>query len=507
MVAHTLVHAGERVLMLERGPWVTRGPENWAAEAWKELSPYYSMETPYQVDTGGRRRLAGAYHCVGGPSVLYAAVALRLREQDFEPDARIVGDSNARWPFSYADLEPYYSRAEQILGVSGADEDDPTAPRRSAPYPYPPAELAPTARLIQSAARSLDLSPFRLPLAINQHEADHRRACVGCARCDGFVCAISAKNDLATQVLPELIRRGLVLKPNTVAIRLIPQGGALAAVECVETPTGQVVTYRARRFVLSAGALASPHLLLASGLECFNPAGEVVGRNLLRHCNMVICGWFVRDPNPTPQFDKQIGVHDYYFGHPTAKQPRGKLGSLQSISLPSPASFRAYLPRWLGLLVAPFVGNLLGLLAIAEDQPRFENRVLLDPRTSDRWGRPTLVIQHHYSNRDWTAARALARKSKQILRRAGALFCYAYSVNTLTHAAGTVRMGLDPRTSPLDASCRFRGLENLYVVDGSCLPTFGAVNPSLTIAANALRVAASMTETSRQKVRLSISAS
>ena len=441
---------------------------------------------------------------MGGPSVFYAGVSLRFREDDFDPDPNIIGDSNSAWPFTYNDLEPYYSHAEQILEVSGSDDGDPTAPWRSAPYPHPPGPLSHTARLIEAAARPLGLRPFRLPLAINYRENNHRRACVACATCDGFACAIRAKNDLAVQVLPELIRRGLLLRPNTVAVRLIHERGVVVGAECQETHTGRAVTYRARRFVLSAGAFASPHLLLASGLQHLNSAGDVVGRYLLRHRNSVVYGWFPRDPNSAQELHnhKQIGIHDYYFGHPTVGSPGGKLGGIQSIAIP-PASLGAYLPKRLQPVALPFLRHCTGLLVIAEDQPQYQNRLFLDRATSDRWGRPGLAVEHRFSKRDLAAARVLTGKAAQVLRRAGAVLCFVFPIRTFTHAAGTVRMGLDPRTSPLDPHCRFRGVDNLYVVDGSCLPTSGSVNPSLTIAANALRAANFMVAHTRQAARSS----
>jgi len=492
MVAQTLVHAGERVLMLERGPWVARGPENWIPETWGELSPCYSRDTPYQAVVGGRRRIVGGHYCVGGPSVIYAGVSLRYREEDFDPGPEIVGDSGAQWPCTYDDLESYYARAERLLGVAGSDQADPTAPWRSAPYPHLPGPLSHPARLIESAARSLGLKPFRLPLAINYRQ-DMGRACVACTTCDGFACAIGAKNDLAVQVLPQLIQKGLALKPNTVAVRLIHQGAVVVRVECVDTHTSQAITYRARRFVLSAGALASPHLLLASGLQHLNSAGDAVGCYLLRHYRSVVYGWFPRDPNPAQEFHKQVGIHDYYFGHPTVRTPGGKLGGIQSIAIP-PASLGAYLPKGLRPVALRLLGHCTGLMVTTEDQPQYQNRVFLDLATADCWGRPGLVIEHRYSKRDLAAARALAGKAAQILRRAGAVLCFEFPIRTMTHAAGTVRMGLDPCKSPLDPYCRFRGVDNLYVVDGSCLPTSAGVNPSLTIAANALQAAALMIE-------------
>jgi choline dehydrogenase-like flavoprotein len=126
---------------------------------------------------------------------------------------------------------------------------------------------------------------------------------------------------------------------------------------------------------------------------------------------------------------------------------------------------------------------------MAEDQPVYENRVLLDEGAADRYGVPRLLISHQHTSRDLAAGAALARVAGRVLRRAGALACYRHRVATFSHAVGTVRMGTDRHTSALDADCRYRGLENLTVVDASVMPTSAAVNPSLTISAIALRAA------------------
>jgi choline dehydrogenase-like flavoprotein len=134
------------------------------------------------------------------------------------------------------------------------------------------------------------------------------------------------------------------------------------------------------------------------------------------------------------------------------------------------------------------VPRITGLLVMAEDQPQVENGLGLDASRRDELGLARLVVRHRHTRRDRMARSALARQAARILRAAGALFCYTHEIKTFSHAAGTVRFGDDPRTAPLDRDCRFRGVENLFVVDASFMPTGGGINPSLTIAANALRV-------------------
>jgi choline dehydrogenase-like flavoprotein len=290
-------------------------------------------------------------------------------------------------------------------------------------------------------------------------------------------------------VVQPLLRRGLHLRTNAVAARLTTEAGRVTAVDAIDRDSGRVTTYRARTIILAAGAIASPHLLLASGLQRLNPGGHVVGRYLMRHYNEIVFGIFPQPPNPGGGFHKQLAIHDFYFGHGSLRSPRGKLGGIQQLATPPVGLVRAQLPQFLGAVLAPWVDHLTGLLVIAEDQPQYENRVSIDGAPTDRYGLPGLVVSHRYSARDRAAGKALGDRARAILRRAGAWAFYRHRIGTLSHAVGTVRMGIDPRTSALDADCRFRGVENLYVMDGSIMPTSAGVNPSLTIAANALRAA------------------
>ncbi|HET7584460.1 MAG TPA: GMC family oxidoreductase [Gemmatimonadaceae bacterium] len=499
MAAHVLVNAGMRVLMLERGDWVPRGPANWEPEGVMEETPHYCTETPYRVAAGGERRneLIGSYTCVGGPSVFYGGVALRLREEDFGVRPEIVGDSGARWPIDYAELEPWYTRAERLLAVAGDAERDPTEPWRSAPYAHPADVLSPTSRRIADAARALGLTPFSLPLAINYgNGGGGRRACVRCLTCDCFACAIGAKNDLATTVLPPLIDAGLTLRTNAVVTALEVERARVTAVHGVDRGTNVPFRVRAARVVLAAGALATPHLLLASELERANPAGEHVGHYLIRHVNALTYGVFPHGPDggEGQRFHKQVGIHDFYGGHPSVRDPRGVLGALQQVHPPPVRLVEKRVPRPVARLLAHGIARATGLLAIAEDQPLASNRVEVDRSVRDRFGLPQLIITHRYTRRDLAARRALVRQARRILRRAGALFTIAHPIRTFSHAAGTVRMGDDSASAPLDRWSRYRGVENLIITDASAMATSGAVNPSLTISALALRAATRIVE-------------
>ena len=203
-----------------------------------------------------------------------------------------------------------------------------------------------------------------------------------------------------------------------------------------------------------------------------------------RHVNSAVVGLFPRRQNQARRLVKQLGFFDHY-----RSEGGAKLGSIQQLATPPAAYVRAEAPWPLGLLAEAVVDRLLGLLTIAEDQPRLASGLTLDPGIVDRFGMPIAVVQHFYTTRDRWGDDALRRVARRILNAAGAVATYAHPVRTFSHALGTLRMGTDPRTAPVDPDGRFRGLDNLWITDGSALPRSGGVNPSLTIAAMGLRAA------------------
>jgi choline dehydrogenase-like flavoprotein len=486
MAAWPSVTRGRRVLMIERGDWVPRTAGSWGSSGFVELTTAYSRETPYHVASGGAGPTLGIVEAVGGASVFFGGVAIRLREADFAPVPEIDQDTGAAWPYRYADLEPYYARAEELLDVAGESGVDPTEPWRSTAYRQRPAPLAPISARLVEAARSLGLHPSRLPLAIN-YEADDRPRCVRCGTCDGFACAIDAKNDIAARLIVPMVRSGLQLAVNTVAVSLEREGSRIGGVVCADRWTGQPRRFRGRHVVVAAGALATPHLLLASGLEPMNPAGPVIGRYLMRHCNAVVLGAFGSPPAPDGGFHKQIAIQDYYFGHRSIATPEGRLGGIQQFGTPQTDYVRRYVSRWLGPLLGWVVPHTTGFIVMAEDRPQAANGVSIDRFATTKYGMPQASITHRYDARDLAARQALVGEARRILRRAGARLSFVQPITTFSHAVGTVRMGNDPSQAPLDGWGGFRGVDHLWVADGSVFPRSGGVNPSLTIAANALR--------------------
>ncbi|MDT8340331.1 MAG: GMC family oxidoreductase [Longimicrobiales bacterium] len=525
LAAWPLVRAGHSVLMLERGRPVERGPWNWEGAGTVMRSDAYLDGPELRARTDRGDRSIRGYACVGGPSVYYGGVSLRFREEDFDADAEIVADSGAAWPFTYRELMPYYAEAERILGVAGRRGEDPTEPAAEADYPFRlPTGLSPVSRTLQAAARELGLHPFRLPLAIHYGDggdghgtdgrdrhrgsrgergsgrAGHRGACISCATCDTFACAIEAKNDLATRVLPPMVERGLELRSGLAATAVLLEDGRAAGVEWVDRESGARDTVAARAVVLAGGALATPQLLLASGLADRSPAGDVVGRYLTRHCSAIAFGLHPWLPHLEGRFHKDLGINDFYRGHPRSGIV-GPLGHLQQTQTPHRGTVEGEIPAILAAMAAPVVRRLTGLLAMSEDRPRYRNRVWLDPAVRDRHGMPRLRIEHSYHDRDVEARAFLVREAQAVHRAAGAAVGYTHPIDTFSHALGTVRMGADASTAPLDALGRFRGVPGLRISDGSALPRSAGVNPSLTIAANALRIGYALEESLRRERR------
>ena len=238
--------------MIERGRAVRRSDLNWKPDQALDLSPHYTMESHYRLRGDDRGRV-GTFQCVGGPSVFYGGVAFRMRETDFGDCPEVVRDSGAEWPYRYADLEPYYGWAERILGVAGRDGQDATAPPREGPYPRRAPDVAGPARLIWDAAARLDPDPSHLPLAIDfSGRSQDATPCARCGTCDGYACAISAKSEPSTAELPDLVRRGLTIVPNTVVVRLLRRGGTLVGVECVNRSTGRGILDQLGELILTS---------------------------------------------------------------------------------------------------------------------------------------------------------------------------------------------------------------------------------------------------------------
>ena len=482
-VAQALASTGASILILERGGFVPREPENWDPTAvWKHLR-YRTTER--WLDRRGRPFLPYTHYCVGGNTKFWGSVLYRLRKEDFEAVEHLDGVS-PEWPIDYETLEPYYERAERLYHVHGEAGDDPTEPPRG-PYPHPPIPHDPAMAETVERLREQGLHPSPLPLGlIDPGEPD---GCILCNTCNSFPCQRHAKSEAEVCcVRPATGERNVTLWTGAFARRLLTDGSGrrIAAVE-VERD-GETLRIEAPIVVVACGAVNSAALLLRSGNDRHphglgNSSG-LVGRRYMAHLATMMQGFHPFRLNHAV-FQKTVGINDFYFGGATTRYPLGQIQSqgrthgVMGQTVVSWVPVRAY-DVWME--------RGIDWLALSEDLPRPSNRVTLGAD-----GR----IRLDYRPNNGRAHRRLVREMRRVLRRLGywLVMTHSHKTKNTTHQCGTVCFGTDPRTSVLDPFCRSHDVENLFVVDASFFPSSAAVNPGLTVAAQALRVADHIAET------------
>jgi choline dehydrogenase-like flavoprotein len=496
-LAHKLAPTGKRILMLERGDYLPRSRANWDAKTVFVNGAYQAKDTWY--GRHGETFHPGLHYWVGGNSKVYGAALFRLRERDFDEVRHKDGISPA-WPLKYDIFEPYYTEAEALFHVHGRRGEDPTEPWSSGPYPHPAVTHAPRIHQLGESWKKEGVHPFHLPLGILLDEKDGRPTptsiCIRCDAFDGFPCLLNGKAD--AQVLcvdPTLAAHpeSFTLRTNAYVSKLEtdPSGRSVSSVHV--TRHGKEERYSADIVVVACGALSSALLLLRSACDK-HPKGlangsNQVGRNYMRH-NMSVLMALMREPNNTI-FQKTLAVSDYYFGSDDWDYP---LGLIQMCAKTHADQVRGEeVPGWLDpwlpeMPFAKMAEHSMDFWLQSEDLPHPENRIYYDGER--------VVLDIHEGNLE--AARRLKKKLEGLMGAAGAhpvlLDRSLYlgkdiPIGGTAHQAGTARFGTDPASSVLDLNCKAHELDNLYVADASFFPSIGAVNPTLTIIANALRVA------------------
>ena len=500
-LALELAPTGRKILLLERGDYLKRSPDNWSAKAVFVEGRYQASDTWY--DEKGHGFHPGLHYLVGGNTKVYGGALYRLRERDFGQVVHPEGVSPA-WPLSYEVFEPWYTRAEQLFQVHGLRGADPTEPWASAPYPHPPVRHEPRIAELAEALERIGHHPYPQPLAILLDETPEGRVrpdspCIRCDAFDGFPCASNGKAD--AQVIcvdPALTHANVTLLTGAYVERLRtdPSGRTVTGVEVVRN--GEREVYQGDIVVSACGALSSALLMFRSASDA-HPGGlangsDQVGRNYMRHNNAAFMA-VSRRPNDTV-FQKTLALSDFYFGADDYDYP---LGEIQMIGKSHGDQVRAEaLPAALGWFPGmPFdelARHSLDFWLMSEDLPLPDNRIRLE-----RDGRVVLKVNP-------TGGEAHARlrhKLEGLLDRIDAhphligrslYLGKNIPIGGTAHQAGTLRFGADPASSVLDLDCKAHQLDNLYVVDASFFPSIGAVNPTLTIIANAMRVAAHLTE-------------
>jgi len=494
-LTYHLASSGKRILLLERGDYVPREKDNWNSRAVNTEGKYNTKES--WRDKDGKELHPHTNYYVGGNTKFYGAALFRLRKEDFG-EIRHHGGVSPAWPISYDTLEPYYVKAEQLYQVHGQRGEDPTEPPASAPYPHPPVSHEPRMQQLHDDFQRLGLRPFHVPLGVQLDEKNpHASKCIRCATCDGFPCLVYAKSD--AQVLcvdPALAYPNVSLVTNALVRRLETDDSGREVTRVIVERNGETATFSGSIVVVSCGAINSAALLLRSANDR-HPRGlangsDVVGRNYMGHVNSVLMATS-KCPNPTV-FQKSLAVNDFYFGSKEWEYPMGHIsfvGKLDGDALRGGAP--ALVPGW---TLDQMGKHSLDFWLTSEDLPDPNNRVTLDRNGN--------IVLSYTPNNDEGHKRLIA-KLKNLMQQQTKCGVHGHECHEglfsrnlyvgqriplagVAHQNGTIRFGRDPKTSALDTNCKAHELDNLYVVDGGFFPSSAAVNPALTIMANALRV-------------------
>jgi choline dehydrogenase-like flavoprotein len=494
-LAYRLAPSGKRILVLERGDYLPREKDNWSSRAVNVEGKYATKEV--WKDRDGKDLHPHTNYWVGGNTKFYGAALFRLRKEDFG-EIRHHGGVSPAWPISYEDLEPYYTEAEWLYQVHGQHGEDPTDPPVSRAYPFPAVSHEPRLQQLSEDFARDGLTPFHTPLGILLDETKPRVSrCIRCSTCDGFPCLVHAKSDTEVMALePALRHNNVTLLTNAYVERLETSASGREVTNVVVKRNSAHEEYSGGIVVLSCGAINSAALLLRSANDR-HPAGlanrsGVVGRHHMGHVNSVLMA-VSKCPNPTI-FQKSLSVNDFYFGSDNFPYPMGHIsfvGKLDAGALSGGAP--AITP---GFTLDMMAKHSLDFWLTSEDLPDPQNRVSLDREGN-------IVLTYKLNNEE--GHKRLTAKLKDLMNRQRKCSVHGHECHQglfsrnlyvgqqiplagVAHQNGTIRFGHDPKTSALDVNCKAHELDNLYVADGSFFCSSGAVNPALTIMANALRV-------------------
>ncbi|UII80326.1 GMC oxidoreductase [Flagellimonas sp. CMM7] len=485
-LAAKLAPTGKKILILERGDYVPREKENWDTEE-VFVKARYKAKEPW-IDSKGEEFHPGIHYCVGGNTKFYGAALLRMREKDFREVLHHGGVSPA-WPISYQDLQPYYMEAEKMYHVHGERGSDPTEPLEHGPYPEPPLPHEPRIQELFNDIKELGLNPFPLPIGVKIPKGEGESPFV-LDRFDGFPDPTESKADSHVMGIKKALEHpNVTLLVNAEVKKLLTNEQGSKITEVVTEVNGIEEQFTADTVVVACGAINSAALLLKSKNKA-HPDGlangsGVVGRNYMCHNNSAMVA-LSKKPNPT-KFGKTFALNDFYFkGDEDFKRP---MGHIQMLGKSDALMFKGDAPKLApNFTLEMMAEHALDFWMTSEDLPDPDNRVVL---TEDG------NVQLLYKENNLEGHKKLQKKLKWILEHVG---CQTHFLPNnvylgkkiplagTAHQCGTVRFGKDPETSALDTYCKAHEVENLYVVDGSFFPSSSAVNPGLTIMAQALRV-------------------
>jgi choline dehydrogenase-like flavoprotein len=494
-LAYQLAASGKKVLVLERGGFLPRTKSNWDSKEVMRKEVYRNAEVWY--DKNGKVLHPNIHYYVGGNTKFYGGALFRFRERDFEKVIHQDGIS-PEWPLKYQDFAPYYDLAEKLYEVHGKRGLDPTEPPTKEDYPFPAVSHEPYIQEICDALKDRDLHPFYLPLSIKINEAKHHlSSCIRCNTCDGFPCLINAKADAdINAVRPAIAYTNITLLTEAKVTRLHTSASGREVTGVEAEIAGKNHIFSGDIVVVACGAVNSAALLLKSANDR-HPNGlanssQLVGRNYMAHKFAVVMTLSTQFNSTV--FPKTLAVTNFYWGEPNFPYP---MGSVQMLGNVNKDKIIAYGPPMMPNIVAEAIANhSLAWLVITEDLPNIHNRVRVEGEK--------LFID--YTNNNESAFDRLTRRWVEVLKsidsrhenkQISAHISQKMTVKEAGHQCGTCRFGEDPQNSVLDINCRTHDVDNLYIVDGSFFPSSTALNPSLTIIANALRVGEHLLERMR----------
>lgn len=494
-LAQRLAPTGKSILILERGPWLPVEESNWNAYD-VFVKHHYKTQEKWR-DRKGRKFRPTTHYWVGGNSSFYGGALFRYRKRDFEKVVHEGGVSPA-WPISYTDLKPYYDEAEILWRVHGTRGADPTDDHAAPPYAFPAIEHDAEIAVLKGQLEKVGWRPFDMPLGIDRDDAaPWKGRCIRCTTCGGFPCLVRAKSD-ARRVINAVdgAYENVTVKADTKVVRLETNASGTEIKGVVyDGPDGRG-RIKGDLVLLAAGAANSAALLLGSA-NAAHPQGlanasDQVGRNYMFHTLSAVVS-ATRSP-VSSKFPKTFAVNDFYWNDPDGgfDYPMGHIQLLEYMNADTiRGQVSAYLPPILfpKLLAETIARRLTAFLVISEDLPLAKNRVKLDRKGGivlDYWYN-NLVGHERLIGKFLSQLRSLGRRCG-CARQRRFQFSELLPLFGTAHQQGTLRMGKDPASSVVDQNCKAHEIDNLYVVDSSSFVSSAAVNPSLTIVANGLRI-------------------
>jgi choline dehydrogenase-like flavoprotein len=449
---------------------------------------------------------------VGGSSTHFTANYWRFHENDFNERSllgAIPGTGFVDWPLTYQELEPYYTRVEWEIGVSGLAGASPFDPPRTRPYPMPPLPVKSSGVLLERGARKLGLHPFPAPMAIVSRPYKGRPACVNCGFCMGFGCEVMAKSSVLYTMIPEAEATGRCeVRSNSYVFRVEQQKGRATGAHYFDSQK-RAKFQHARAVVVSANGAETPRLLLNSTSAQFpqglaNSSG-LVGKYLMFNQQVNVHAVFEHELNEYKSVQVTRVVHDFYNSDPRRGFYGG--GGIDGRIGRQPIGWAlasgGTLPRWGTALKERLEAFPRSMVAAGHGTslPLVTNSISLDPTLKDAWGIPAMRVTYKDHPDDLANGRFLRDRAAEIMQAAGAQKIWPEDVaekSVSVHLMGTCRMGHDPAQSVTDAYHRAHDVPNLFICDGSSFVSSGRGQPTMTIQALAFRAADHMGRLARK---------